>query len=142
MTARSILSAALCLLFLIRVADPAPALANSQFHPDDKLAQDAEGPYLGAGFLQSQGGAPPVEFSSQNVALGSWLTIAELSGSATAGNDCWGYTAPSGREYALIGISNGTAVVEVTDPSNAQLVAHVTGPTSIWRDVKTYGHFA
>ena len=37
---------------------------------------------------------------------------------ASAGNDCWGYTSPSGREYALMGLNNQVAFVEITNPSN------------------------
>ncbi|MEQ1895295.1 MAG: choice-of-anchor B family protein, partial [Planctomycetota bacterium] len=54
-------------------------------------------------------------------------------------NDCWGYTSPSGREYAIIGLSNGTGFVEVTDPGAAQLISFQAGPTSLWHDIKVYG---
>lgn len=58
-------------------------------------------------------------------------------------DDCWGYVSPSGREYAIIGLSHGTAFVEVTSPNNPQLVGSVmTGPTSTWRDIKTYLTYA
>ncbi|MEL6823020.1 MAG: hypothetical protein AAFP70_14760, partial [Calditrichota bacterium] len=30
-------------------------------------------------------------------------------------NDVWGYTAPDGREYALLGVQNGTSVIDITD---------------------------
>lgn len=80
-----------------------------------------------------------VGFTANNVQLLSWLTLGDLSGAATSGNDCWGYTSPSGREYAIIGTSDGTAFVEVTDPGAATLVAFRTGPNSLWRDMKTYG---
>jgi len=80
-----------------------------------------------------------VAFTSSNVQLRSWLPLGELSPGATSGSDCWGYTSPSGREYALIGTSDGTAFVEVTDPGAATLVAFRTGPNSLWRDMKTYG---
>lgn len=80
-----------------------------------------------------------VAFTASNVQLLSWLTLSDLSGGATSGNDCWGYTSPSGREYALIGTSDGTAFVEVTDPGAATLVSFKTGPNSLWRDMKTYG---
>ncbi|MGD2018000.1 MAG: choice-of-anchor B family protein, partial [Planctomycetota bacterium] len=45
---------------------------------------------------------------------------------------------PSGREYALMGTSSGTVVVEVTDPANAAVVEIIDGPNSLWRDIKTY----
>ena len=61
--------------------------------------------------------------------------------SAVSGNDCWGYTSPSGREYALMCLSNGTAVIDITIPGSASTVAHLSGPSSNWRDVKTYENY-
>lgn len=84
-------------------------------------------------------GEGSLAFTSSNVQLLSWLPLADLSAGATSGNDCWGYSSPAGREYAIIGVSNGTAFVEVTDPGAASLVAFRTGPTSLWRDIKVYG---
>ena len=43
------------------------------------------------------------QFASENVSLYSNVTLAEL-GSSFA-EDCWGYVSPSGREYAIIGVS-------------------------------------
>jgi len=34
------------------------------------------------------------------------------------GNDVWGYVAPDGTEYALMGLVNGTSIVSLEDPSN------------------------
>ena len=56
-------------------------------------------------------------------------------------NDIWGYTDPSGREYALLGVYTGTSVVDITDPYNPVEVAFVDGPNSIWRDIKTHDHY-
>ncbi|HEX6883755.1 MAG TPA: choice-of-anchor B family protein, partial [Planctomycetota bacterium] len=80
-----------------------------------------------------------VPFTASNVNLMSWLPLGSLSGSATSGNDCWGYTSPSGREYAIIGCDDGTAFVEVTDPGAAQLLSFHSGPVSLWRDMKVFG---
>lgn len=80
-----------------------------------------------------------VPFTASNVQLLGWLPLADLSPSATSGNDCWGYTSPSGREYAIIGTDDGTAFVEVTDPGKPQLLSHHSGPISLWRDIKVYG---
>ncbi len=62
----------------------------------------------------------------------------------------WGYTAPDGREYALVGItgsgsgntSGGTSIVDITDGSNPRVVTHIVGPNSTWREMKTYKHYA
>ncbi len=57
-------------------------------------------------------------------------------------NDVWGYAAPDGREYALVGLRNGVSVVDVTDTENPEIKGYATGPSSTWRDIKTFGDFA
>jgi len=79
-------------------------------------------------------------FTSENVILKSWLPLNALD-NADSGNDCWGYVSSSGREYALMGTSSGTVIVEITNPGNAQVVASLDGPNSLWRDIKTYGTY-
>ncbi|NIQ84227.1 MAG: regulator, partial [Acidobacteria bacterium] len=60
-------------------------------------------------------------------------------GTASAGNDCWGYTSPSGREYALMGIRNAMVIVEVTTPASPQIIASIPHIDTLWCDVKVYG---
>ncbi|MFN8178252.1 MAG: choice-of-anchor B family protein [bacterium] len=57
-------------------------------------------------------------------------------------SDIWGYTAPDGREYALLGTYTGTAVIDITDRRRPREVSFVTGPSSIWREIKTWGSWA
>ena len=57
---------------------------------------------------------------------------------SSGASDCWGYVAPSGREYAIICTTNGNAFVEVTDPDNPVVVSIQPGPVTGTRDVKTY----
>jgi choice-of-anchor B domain-containing protein len=54
----------------------------------------------------------------------------------------WGYAAPDGREYALLGCPTGTAFIDVTDSANIVEVDYLTGVTSAWREMKTYSHYA
>src|ERR1041385_8120385 len=51
---------------------------------------------------------------------------------------CWGYVAPDGREYALLGTYTGTAIIDITDTSSIAEIAHISGPSSIWREMRTY----
>lgn len=53
-------------------------------------------------------------------------------------SDVWGYADEDGNEYAIVGLINGTSVLDVTDPSNITEVVRIPGPTSIWRDIKTW----
>ncbi|MBL9141193.1 MAG: choice-of-anchor B family protein, partial [Phycisphaerae bacterium] len=111
-------------------------------HVDDYKARDLLPPVYGPTFHESEGGTAGTTFPSEGVQLKSWLPLNAFAGSPTSGNDCWGYVHPtSQREYAIIGLSNGTAFVEVTNPANAQIVGMITGPTSLWRCVKVFKHF-
>ena len=57
-------------------------------------------------------------------------------------NDIWGYTAPDSTEYALVGVTNGTSIVSLADPSNPVELFFIPGAFSIWRDIKTWDGFA
>lgn len=61
------------------------------------------------------------------------------------GNDSWGWTDPdNGDEYALVGLDNGTAFIDITDPINPIYLGKLPTETSssIWRDVKVYQNHA
>lgn len=62
--------------------------------------------------------------------------------SATLYSALWGYAAPDGREYAILGCPTGTSFVDVTDSANIHEVDYLTGLTSSWREMKTYSHYA
>lgn len=71
------------------------------------------------------------------------LTLSDLF--ASSGNDCWGWTDPSsGKEYAIMGLDNGTAFVDISDPLTPVLIAKVLTETapSAWRDIKVYNDYA
>lgn len=71
------------------------------------------------------------------------LLLAHVNSYASVGyNDCWGYTAPDGREYALLGVRNGTSIVDITNTPSVVEIAFIPGPGSTWKDIKTYRHFA
>lgn len=57
-------------------------------------------------------------------------------------NDCWGYTAPDGQEYALLGVQSGTSIIDITDAANASEVTFIPSTFSLWKDIKTYQHYA
>jgi choice-of-anchor B domain-containing protein len=89
------------------------------------------------------------EFPCRNVNLLGHLTLAEIGAKneTEIGNDSWGWVDPqTGREYAIVGRSDGTAFVEITDPRNPRFVADL--PTQVdssrdaWRDIKVYRNYA
>ena len=61
--------------------------------------------------------------------------------SSTGYNDCWGYTA-NGREYALLGVKNGTSIIDITETDNPVEIAFITSNRSDWKDIKTYQTYA
>jgi choice-of-anchor B domain-containing protein len=83
-----------------------------------------------------------VTFPQHNVQLLAWVPLGLIPGAGNAASDCWGYTSPSGREYAILGTRNGTAFFEVTDPGNPVLLLFSNGEQSAWRTIKTYQSYA
>lgn len=58
-------------------------------------------------------------------------------------NDVWGWTDPlTDREYAIIGRTDGTSFVDLTNPHNPVYIGNLpktaTANQSLWRDVKVY----
>ena len=88
------------------------------------------------------------EFECGDVDLLSFLPINEVGGErGVIVNDVWGWTDPeTDKEYAIVGRSNGTSFIDVTDPMNpvylADLPATEGSNPNAWRDVKTYKHYA
>ena len=75
--------------------------------------------------------------------LQSHLDLTDLN--ASSGNDSWGWTDPlDGKEYALVGLRNGTAFIDISDPVNpvylGKLPTHTSNST--WRDIKVYNNYA
>ncbi len=57
-------------------------------------------------------------------------------------SDIWGYAAPNGDEYALVGLNTGVSVVSLSDPANPTEVSFLPGANSNWRDIKTWDQYA
>src|SRR4030066_1244553 len=57
----------------------------------------------------------------------------------------WGYTADDGREYALLGVEDGTSIIDITNPSvpvEADFIPGPLAPPYHWREMKTHSHYA
>jgi len=83
------------------------------------------------------------EYPCNGYDLQSIISLDEMD--AQQGNDSWGWTDPQdGKEYALIGLDNGTAFIDVSDPFNAVYLGKLPTHTqnSTWRDIKTYNNHA
>ena len=104
------------------------------------------------------------QYPCEKVDMFAHLTIEDLtvgSGEGVYLNDIWGWTDPqTGKEYALVGRTNGIAFVDISDPENPLFVGElpenltpaansatklhddVGKGESAWRDVKVYNNFA
>ncbi len=83
----------------------------------------------------------PFFMSAQlNMSELGYLDLVSLHNSDAS--DIWGYVDGSGNEYAIVGLNDGTSIVDVTDPANPFEVFFEPGMNSIWRDIKTWGNYA
>ncbi|MBX2816776.1 MAG: choice-of-anchor B family protein [Saprospiraceae bacterium] len=55
--------------------------------------------------------------------------------------DVWGWEAPDGSAYAIVGVGHGTVIFDVTDPVYPTEVDFVPGALSRWRDFKSYENY-
>jgi choice-of-anchor B domain-containing protein len=74
---------------------------------------------------------------AQNTQLRSTLTFP----GQTLANIC-GWTAPDGKEYALIGGSKGLIIVDISNPDVPVEIVQIPGPDNLWKEIKTYSHYA
>lgn len=68
--------------------------------------------------------------------------LGHLNYPSTNLNDVWGYADDNGNEYALVGAETGFSIVDITLPSNPVEKGWIPGANSIWRDIKTWSHYA
>lgn len=82
------------------------------------------------------------EFECNNLDLLAHVPLATLGNSDSHGNDIWGhYDLNDQREYALMGLTNGISIVEVTDPEHPRVVSFIASQNTIWRDMSTYQYY-
>lgn len=61
------------------------------------------------------------------------------------GSDIWGWTDPAtGKEYALIGLTNSTAFVDISNPTAPIFLGRLNTNAGVnyWRDIKVYNNHA
>ncbi len=84
-------------------------------------------------------------YPCSNYDLMAHLTLADFGGGGIEGNDSWGWTDPTtNKEYAIMGVSDGTVFVDITDTENLVYLGKLPTATvnSIWRDIKVYQNYA
>ena len=83
-------------------------------------------------------------YGCSDVDLMAFLPLSEMKvNRGVRLNDVWGWTDPeNGREYAIVGHLEGTAMVDVSYPTNPRFLGELPRtegtPGSTWRDIKVY----
>ncbi len=84
------------------------------------------------------------QFACSDVDLLAFVPLHDLGATGSVHlNDIWGWVDPeTGREYGLVGRTDGTVFVDITDPLNPAYVGQLpmtegSNPNS-WRDIKVY----
>ncbi|MBT8061115.1 MAG: choice-of-anchor B family protein, partial [Gammaproteobacteria bacterium] len=99
--------------------------------------------HLPAQSITSCAGGMAGGYPCSNIGLMAFLPLSQIGGGN--GNDIWGWTDPlNGNEYAIMGLTNGTAFVDITDPVNPVYLGHLPPHSGVnnssWRDVKVYNN--
>jgi choice-of-anchor B domain-containing protein len=118
------------------------ACSSSGDTPAPPAAPPPATPTLGTGPAPCRDGVAD-DFGCSGVALKARVPYPVLSGSR--GNDIWGWTDPdTGAEYALVGMTNGTAFVDVSVPESPTFLGRLPTVTSAstWRDIKVFANHA
>ncbi|MFT6270487.1 MAG: choice-of-anchor B domain-containing protein [Alphaproteobacteria bacterium] len=81
-------------------------------------------------------------FACSQISLLGRLPLNELPTNSGAANDIWGHVDLNDmREYAIIGLQRGLAVVDVSNPENPVVVGSVPGQITTWRDIKVLQYY-
>src|SRR6185503_10568099 len=79
------------------------------------------------------------QFPCRNLDFQSQVPLTQFTSRPVSAANVWGFVdLNDNREYAVVGLRNGTAIVEVTDPVNPREVVTIPGNASPWREVKVY----
>lgn len=85
---------------------------------------------------------------SNFVCIAQNINIVQRSVFSYSGLDCaniCGYVDSTGKEYALVGVSTGMSIVDVSNPDTPFEVVALpwpAGPNQIWKEIKVYKNYA
>ncbi|GAB4582003.1 MAG: hypothetical protein Fur0022_47550 [Anaerolineales bacterium] len=82
-------------------------------------------------------------YACEEVDLMAFMPLTTFS--AGSANDVQGWTDPlDGKEYAVLGLNNGTAFIDITDPENPVYLGKLPGhnnSSSLWREMEVMGNY-
>src|SRR5215211_3723576 len=133
----------LALLSVLGLALWSALAHDGEHHSPGGNGQPGDAPLLAAANQPCVNGMAGT-FPCNKVDLAALLPVADIDGTSATGvtaNDIWGWTDPlTDKEYALVGLSNGVAFVDVTAPSSPVYLGNLPRHSvdSLWRSVKVY----
>jgi len=81
-------------------------------------------------------------FACDNVDLVAHVALNDFSFRPSSASDIWGHVdLNTNKEYAIVGIINGVAIFDLSNPEAPREVGSISGLNSTWRDIKVYQYF-
>jgi len=84
------------------------------------------------------------EYGCNKINLHGFLSHADLGSATKAGNDVWGWTSRTGREFGIVGETDGVGFVEINRDGTLEYLGRLDTQTTAtsWRDIKVIDHHA
>ena len=88
------------------------------------------------------------DFGCDNVDLLAFMPTSDVGGAeGVTASDIWGWTDPeTGKEYALLGRSDGTAFIDISTPAAPVYLGNLSltegANPNVWRDIKVFSNHA
>jgi len=124
------------ILMLMASCDPDEAPVSAQIPDPDPDPDSIENPT--SSFIPCENGKAGIYPCDGYDFVGN---ISLSTFAASSANDSWGWTdTTTGKEYAIMGLDNGTVFVDISDGENLVYLGKLPTATqsSSWRDVKVY----
>ncbi|MGS2719779.1 choice-of-anchor B family protein [Paraglaciecola aestuariivivens] len=78
-------------------------------------------------------------YECSNIDLLAHIPLDDFPSKPSSANDIWGFVDLNNqKEYAIIGLRNAIALVDVSEPSAPKITGSIDGLPTTWRDIKVY----
>src|SRR5215210_6769940 len=135
----------LALLFVLSLAVWSALAHDGEHHSPGGNGQPNDAPMAAMSNMPCVNGMAGT-FPCNKVDLAARLPVGDIDRTTSArvtANDIWGWTDPqTEKEYALLGLSNGVAIVDVSNPTAPVYLGNLprtaASADSLWRSLKVY----
>lgn len=111
---------------------PPTTSQRAKTSPDTQIAQTGQ-------VFPCQNGRAAQIYACDGIELLSHLPFKSFSSAPTRMANIWGFVSKNDeREYILVGVSNGTAIFDVTDALNPREIVTIPATPNAWREMRTY----